>query len=65
MTDSLSIAVHAFASHMLMSLYIYVCVCISISIYIYIVTVLAVTNSLCGFVANQVQYNLESAQYLR
>ena len=31
---------------------------------IYIVTVLVVTNSLCGFKANQVWYNLESAQYL-
>ena len=32
--------------------------------YIYIVTVLVVTNSLCGFVVNQVWYNLESAEYL-
>ena len=30
----------------------------------YIITVLAVTKSLCVFVTNQVQYNLESAQYL-
>ena len=37
---------------------------IYIYIYIYIVTVLVVTNSLCGFVVNQVWYNLESAQYL-
>ena len=29
-----------------------------------IVIVLGVINSLCGFVANQVRYNLESAQYL-
>ena len=35
-----------------------------IYIYIYIITVLVVTKSLCGFLANQVQYNLESAQYL-
>ena len=27
-------------------------------------TVLVVTESLCGFVANQVQYNMESAKYL-
>ena len=33
-------------------------------IYIYIVTVLVVTNSLYGFVVNQVWYNSESAQYL-
>ena len=39
-------------------LYIY------IYIYIYIVTVLVATNSLCGFMVNQVRYNLESAQYL-
>ena len=26
---------------------------------------LVITNFLCGFVANQVRYNLESAQYLR
>ena len=32
-------------------------------IYIYI-TVLVVTKSLCGFVVNQVQYNIGSAQYL-
>ena len=31
--------------------------------YIYI-TVLVVTKSLCGFVSNQVQYDMESAQYL-
>ena len=39
-----------------LSLYIY--------IYIYIITVLLVTKSLCGFVSNQVQYIMESAQYL-
>ena len=33
-------------------------------IYIYVITVLVVTKSLCEFVANQVQYNMESAQYL-
>ena len=32
--------------------------------YIYIITVLVVTKSLRGLVANQVQYNMESAQYL-
>ena len=39
-------------------LYIY------IYIYIYIKTVLVVTKLLGGFVSNQVQYNMESAQYL-
>ena len=29
-----------------------------------IITVLVVTKSLSGFVLNQVQYNMESAQYL-
>ena len=36
-------------------------------IYIYIhfiITMLVVTKSLCGFVLDQVQYNMESAQYL-
>ena len=28
------------------------------------VCVCVVTKSLCGFVSNQVQYNMESAQYL-
>ena len=32
--------------------------------YIYIIRVLVVTKSLCGFVLNQVQCNMESAQYL-
>ena len=40
-----------------------VCVCVYIYIYIYI-TVLVVTKSLCGFVLNQVQYNMESTKYL-
>ena len=31
---------------------------------IYIITVLVVTKSLCGFVSNQVQYKIESAQCL-
>ena len=39
-------------------LYIY------IYIYIIIIPVLVDTKSFCGFVANQVQYNMESAQYL-
>ena len=30
----------------------------------YIIRVLVVTKSLCGYVSNQVQYNMESAQYL-
>ena len=29
-----------------------------------IMRVLAVSKSLCGYVSNQVQYNMESAQYL-
>ena len=33
-------------------------------IYIYILKVLVITKSLYGFVANQVQYNMESCQYL-
>ena len=33
-------------------------------IYIYIIRVLVVIKSLCGYVTNQVQYNMESAQYL-
>ena len=33
-------------------------------IVIYIITVLVGTSSLCGFVASQVQNNMESAQYL-
>ena len=37
---------------------------IYIYIYIYIITVLVITKSLCGFVSNQVHYNMESAQYL-
>ena len=38
--------------------------CIYIYIYIYIIIVLVVTISLRGVVADQMQYNLESAQYL-
>ena len=41
-----------------------VCVYIYIYIYIYIIRVLVDTKSLCGNVSNQVQYNMESAQYL-
>ena len=37
-------------------IYIYMCVCVCVCVYI--VIVLVVTKSLCGFVANQVQYNL-------
>ena len=39
---------------------------IDIYIYIYIyIYIRVVTKSLCGYVSNQVQYNMESAQYLR
>ena len=41
-----------------------VCVCVCVCVCIYIITVLVVTKSLCGFVSNQVQYNIENAQYL-
>ena len=34
-----------------------------IYIYIYIMRVLVVNKSLCCYVSNQVQYNMESAQY--
>ena len=37
---------------------------IYIYIYIYIIRVLVVTKSLCGYVSNQVKYNMESTQYL-
>ena len=37
---------------------------LTIYIYIYIMRVLVVSKSLCGYVSNQVQYNMESAQYL-
>ena len=30
----------------------------------YIITMLVVTKSLCGFMSNQVQYEMKSAQYL-
>ena len=33
-------------------------------IYIYIMRVLVVSKSLFGYVSNQVQYNMESVQYL-
>ena len=48
--------------------YIYIYIYINIlSTYInkcIIIAELVVTKSLCGFVMNQVQYNIESAQYL-
>ena len=37
---------------------------IYIYIYIYIIRGLVVNKSLCGYVSNEVQYNMESAQYL-
>ena len=37
---------------------------IYIYIYIYIMRVLIVSKSLCGYVSNHVQYNMERAQYL-
>ena len=40
------------------------CIYIYIYIYIYIIRELVVSKSLCGDVWNQVQYNMESAQYL-
>ena len=46
--------------HMYICVYAYICM----SIYIYVITVLAVTKSLFEFVSNQVQYNIESSQYL-
>ena len=59
---------HSALKYMLTHIHTHIYVCIYIYIYIYIymyiVTVLVVTNLLCWFVANQVQYNLESAQYL-
>ena len=46
--------------------YVHMCVYIYIYIYIYIIiiTMLVVTKSLGEFIANQVQYNKESSQYL-
>ena len=44
-------------------IYIYIYIIIIIIIII-IIPLLVVTKSLCGFVAKQVQYNMESAQYL-
>ena len=38
---------------------------IMIYLYIYVYIEFFVTNWLCGFLAKQVWYNLESAQYLR
>ena len=46
-----------------LSLSVYLSLHIYIYIY-YIITVLVFTKSFCGFVLNQVQYNMESAQYL-
>ena len=46
---------------MMMMIYIYIYIYIYLD---YIITVLVVTKSLCGFVSNQIQYNMESAQYL-
>ena len=37
--------------------------CVYVYIYIY-KRVLVVSKSLCGYVSNQVQYNMENAQYL-
>ena len=37
------------------------CYLIYIYIYIYIMKVLVVNKSLCGYVSNQAQYNIESA----
>ena len=36
----------------------------NIYIYIYIIRVLVITESVSGYVSNQEQYNMESAQYL-
>ena len=44
--------------------YIYIYILLTIDINIYIITVSVVTKSLCGFVLNQMQYNMKSAQYL-
>ena len=44
--------------------YIYIYIYIYYIILYYIIRVLVVTKSLCGYVSNQVQYNMESAQYL-
>ena len=43
---------------------VYIYIYIYIYIYLFIIPVLVVTKSLCGYVANQVQYDMESAQYL-
>ena len=39
-------------------------ICEWLYIYIYIIRVLVVSKSLCGYVSDQVQYNMERAQYL-
>ena len=44
---------------------IYIYIYIYLYIYIYTLTVLVITISLHGFEADQMWYNLESAQYLR
>ena len=45
--------------------YLFICVCGCVYRYIYyIMRVLVVSKSLCGYVSNQVQYNMESAKYL-
>ena len=43
------------------NVYIYVCVCVCVCV---LQQYMVVTISLCGFVEDQMQYNLESAQYL-
>ena len=52
---------HYIYTYIYIYIYIYI---IIIIIIIIIILVLVVTKSLSGFVANQVQYNMESAQYL-
>ena len=41
-----------------------VCVCVYYIILYYIMRELFFSKSLCGYVSNQVQYNMKSAQYL-
>ena len=45
-------------------MYVYIYIYLYIYIYIYIITVLVVNKSVCGFVSNQMQCNMESVQYL-
>ena len=55
---SISIFIYIYLSiylHIYLSIYIYI---------YYIIPLLVFTKSLCGYVSNQVQYNMESAQYL-